>query len=80
MILDKTNDCADGVIDGLSPNYGAALILLNLRSNSGAETGRSLDISVEAAKVRIHRARARLKEALNRMCDFYTSYEGKPQM
>jgi RNA polymerase sigma-70 factor (ECF subfamily) len=76
MVLDEMNDCVRGVIDGLPPDYRAALILFNLEGNSVAETAKILDISIAAAKVRIHRAKARLKEALNRKCDFYTSGEG----
>lgn len=76
MILDEMNACVRGVIDGLPPDYRAALILFNLQGNSVAETAKILDISVAATKVRIHRAKTRLREALNRECDFYTSEEG----
>jgi RNA polymerase sigma-70 factor (ECF subfamily) len=76
MVLDEMNDCVRGVIDGLPPDYRAALILFNLQGKSVAETAQILDISVAAAKVRIHRAKARLKEALNRKCDFYASDDG----
>lgn len=76
MVLDEMNECVRGVIDGLPPDYRAALILFNLQGKSVAETAQILDISVAAAKVRIHRARARLKEALNRKCDFYISDDG----
>ena len=76
MILDEMNDCVRDVIDGLPPDYRAALILFNLQGNSVAETAKILDISIAAAKVRIHRAKARLKDALKRKCDFYTSDEG----
>jgi RNA polymerase sigma-70 factor (ECF subfamily) len=72
MVLDEMNECVRGVIDGLPPDYRAALVLFNLQ----AETAQILDISVAAAKVRIHRAKARLKEALNRKCDFYISDDG----
>lgn len=76
LVLDEMNECVRGVIDGLPPDYRAALILFNLQGKSVAETAQILDISVSAAKVRIHRAKARLKEELNRQCDFYTSDQG----
>jgi RNA polymerase sigma-70 factor (ECF subfamily) len=76
MVLAEMNDCIRGVIDGLPPDYRAALILFNLEGRSVAETAEILEISVAAAKVRIHRAKARLKQALTRKCDFYASEEG----
>ena len=76
MVLDEMNNCVREVIDGLPPDYRAALILFNLQGRSVAEIAQILDISVATAKVRIHRAKARLKEALNRNCDFYTSDDG----
>jgi RNA polymerase sigma-70 factor (ECF subfamily) len=41
----------------------------------GAQTAEVLGISLGATKVRIHRARARLKEALQHSCDFYHDRE-----
>ncbi len=76
FVLDEMNSCVRGVIDGLPPDYRAALILFNLQGKSVAETAQILDISIASAKVRIHRAKLRLKEALNRKCDFYTSDDG----
>lgn len=76
LVLDEMNDCVREVIDGLPPDYRAALILFNLQGRSVAETAQILDISISAAKVRIHRAKARLKEELSRECVFYTSDAG----
>ena len=76
FIVDEMNDCVRGVIDKMPPDYRAAIILSNLQGQSVAETAKIMDISVNAAKVRIHRARARLKEALNEKCDFYKSADG----
>lgn len=76
LVLDEMNDCVREVIDGLPPDYRAALILFNLQGKSVADTAQILDVSVAAAKVRIHRAKTRLKQALNRKCDFYTSEDG----
>lgn len=76
LILDEMNSCVRAVIDGMPPDNRAALILFNLQGRSVAETAQILGISVASAKVRIHRAKARLKEALNRKCDFYTSDDG----
>jgi len=76
LVVDEMNDCIRGVIDRLPPDYRAAIVLSNLQGLSVAETASVMGTSVGAAKVRIHRAKARLKEALNRECDFYASPEG----
>jgi RNA polymerase sigma-70 factor (ECF subfamily) len=76
LILDEMNQCVREVIDGLPPTYRAALILHHLEGRTAAETARILDISLANAKIRIHRAKDRLQEALARECDFYTSDGG----
>ncbi len=76
FVVDEMNDCVRGVIDKLPPGYRAAIILSNLQGRSISETAEILGISEAAAKVRIHRARARLKVTLNRKCDFYQSTGG----
>jgi len=76
FIVDEMNDCIRGVIDRLPPDYRAAIILSDLQGQSVAETAQIMDISIAAAKVRIHRARKRLKEALDKKCDFYKSADG----
>ncbi len=76
MVVDEMNDCVRGVIDGLPPDYRAALILFNLQGKSVAETAQILDVTVATAKVRIHRGKNRLRDALNKKCNFYSSAEG----
>jgi RNA polymerase sigma-70 factor (ECF subfamily) len=76
LVLDEMNSCVRGVIDGLPPTYRAAIVLFNLEGKSVAETAEILGISLGAAKVRLHRARARLKESLDRECTFYATPDG----
>jgi RNA polymerase sigma-70 factor (ECF subfamily) len=76
LVVDEMNDCVRGVIDRLPPDYRAAIVLTSLQGMSVAEAADIMGTSVGAAKVRIHRAKARLKEALNRECDFYASPQG----
>jgi len=64
LVVDEMNDCVRGVIDRLPPNYRAAIVLSQLQGLSVTETAAIMGTSVDAAKVRIHRAKARLKEAL----------------
>jgi RNA polymerase sigma-70 factor (ECF subfamily) len=76
LVLDEMNDCVRQVIDGLSPDFRAALVLYNLQGKSVAETAEILEISLSLAKVRIHRGKAKLREALGKKCEFYTGPEG----
>jgi RNA polymerase sigma-70 factor (ECF subfamily) len=71
LVIDEMNRCVREVIDSLPPDYRTALILHDLEGMDGAQTAEVLGVSLGATKVRIHRARARLREALQRRCDFY---------
>lgn len=76
LILDEMNDCVRKVIDGLPPDYRAAIVLYNLHRKSIEETAQICNISIPTAKIRIHRAKARLKKALGNQCVFYKSDDG----
>jgi RNA polymerase sigma-70 factor (ECF subfamily) len=71
MVLGEMNECIRKVIDGLPDIYRAALILHDLEGLSAEQTAEICECSVASAKIRIHRARLRLKEALNEQCEFY---------
>lgn len=71
MVVDEMNECVRGVIDSLPDPYRAALILHDLEGLSAEQTAEIADCSVASAKIRIHRARLRLKEALKDQCEFY---------
>lgn len=71
LVVGQMNDCIRGVIDSLPESYRAALILHDLEALSAEQTAEICDCSVATAKIRIHRARLRLKDALARQCQFY---------
>ena len=52
-------------IDTLSPTLKAVFLLRDIEELSTEETAESLDISVSAVKVRLHRARLALRETLS---------------
>ena len=76
MIEDEMNACVRQVIDSLPGIYRAALILHDLEGLSLEQTALIGDCSLANAKIRIHRARHRLREALNRQCAFYHDDQG----
>jgi RNA polymerase sigma-70 factor (ECF subfamily) len=54
----------ESAIDALPANYRLVLILRQVEGLSGEETAASLGVSEEAVRVRLHRARAMLREQL----------------
>ena len=75
MEIDEMNRCVREVIDSQPPDYRNALILHDLEGLNCEQTAEIMGGSVGAAKVRIHRARQRLKAALERSCGFYRDSE-----
>jgi RNA polymerase sigma-70 factor (ECF subfamily) len=71
LVVDEMNACVRKVIDGLPDAYREALILHDLEGLSAEQTAEVCDCSVASAKIRIHRARQRLREALKEVCEFY---------
>lgn len=71
LVVDEMNTCVRDVIDALPPDYRAALVLRDLEGHSTAETAAILGCSVATAKIRLHRARERLRTALGARCSFY---------
>ncbi|HJU70777.1 MAG TPA: RNA polymerase sigma factor [Paucimonas sp.] len=76
VIEDEMNHCVRQVIDSLPDTYRAALILHDLEELSAEQTAEICQCSVATAKIRIHRARLRLKEALKKQCAFYHDGDG----
>jgi RNA polymerase sigma-70 factor (ECF subfamily) len=59
------------VIDSLPEDYRTALVLHDLEGQTAAQVSEIVGCSVATAKIRIHRARRRLKQALDEECRFY---------
>jgi RNA polymerase sigma-70 factor (ECF subfamily) len=75
FVLDEMNACVRGVIDSLPEDYRAALVLHDIEGLTAAETAEICGCTLATAKIRIHRARARLKKALQDECTFYRDSE-----
>lgn len=75
VVHDEMNACVRSVIDTLPEDYRAALVLHDLQGLTAAETAEACGCSVPTAKVRIHRARLRLRDALQHECEFYHDEE-----
>ena len=64
-------DCIRDEIAQLAEAYRAVLMLGELGGLSDREVAQTLGISQANAKVRLHRARAQLKQAIAARCEFY---------
>lgn len=71
LALDQMNACVREVVAALPDDYRAAILLHDFGGLSARETAAACSCSEANAKVRIHRARAKLKEALRNECTFY---------
>ena len=67
----EMNECIREFVDNLPENYRTVIILSELKDLKNQEIAEILDISLEAVKIRLHRARLRLKEEFEAGCDFY---------
>jgi RNA polymerase sigma-70 factor (ECF subfamily) len=74
--VDEMNTCVRGIIDGLPSDCRTALVLHDLEGLTAAETARVCGCSLATAKIRIHRARRRLRQALEMQCTFYRDRDG----
>jgi RNA polymerase sigma-70 factor (ECF subfamily) len=71
VIKKEMNGCIRSVIDTLSESYRSVIILSELEEIQDSEIAEILGISLQAAKIRLHRARARLRQELEKACVFY---------
>lgn len=71
LALEQMNACVREVVATLPEEYRAAILLHDFSGLSARETATACGCSEANAKVRIHRARAKLKEALQKECALY---------
>lgn len=76
LLTAEMSQCVREVIDSLPPTYRTALILHDLEGMRAEQIAEISECSVATAKIRIHRARARLKAKLERQCQFQRDADG----
>jgi RNA polymerase sigma-70 factor (ECF subfamily) len=67
----EMNACIRRYIDNLPPPYRSALVLSEEEGLTNQQIADVLGISLDTVKIRLHRARARLKKELGGGCAFY---------
>ncbi|MDA8090502.1 MAG: sigma-70 family RNA polymerase sigma factor [Nitrospiraceae bacterium] len=71
LVRKEMNECIRGIVDGLPESYRTVLALSEMEEFTNAEISEILGVSLDTVKIRLHRARARLKKALESNCNFY---------
>ncbi len=71
VIRQEMNDCIREIINKLPQAYQSVIVLSELEELSDGEIADILGLTLPAMKIRLHRARARLKKELTASCTFY---------
>ncbi len=67
----EMNECVRGFIEKLPEDYRTVLILSEFEGLRNSEIAEILDVTLDTVKIRLHRARERLREELSANCDSY---------
>jgi len=71
LIRKEMNACIRSFIDCLPADYRSVIVLGDLEEFKNHEIAEILGISLDAVKIRLHRARASLRKQLETHCSFY---------
>jgi len=71
VVRKEMNQCIRGVVEKLPESYRTVVVLSELEGFRDDEIAEILGVSLNTAKIRLHRARARLKKDLEAHCNFY---------
>lgn len=70
-VREEMNDCIREFIERLPQNYKTVMLLSELEGFKNDEIASILGVSLDAVKIRLHRAREKLRKALRDGCNFY---------
>lgn len=71
LIRKNMDDCIRGIVDSLPQNYRTVLVLAEFEGLTNAEIAEVAGISLDTVKIRLHRARTRLRKEFEAKCHFY---------
>ncbi len=72
----EMSDCVRSYLEGLSDAYRTVILLHDIQGLTNPEIAELLGASVDAVKIRLHRARGKLRAALDRGCSFSRDERG----
>jgi len=71
LIRVEMRGCIMEFVEKLPENYRTVIVLSELEDLRNSEIAEILGVTLDTVKIRLHRARARLKEELRGHCDFF---------
>lgn len=71
LIRTEMNDCIRNFIEQLPTDYRAAFILSEFDEFKNSQIADILGVTLDTIKIRLHRARVKLKKELESNCSFY---------
>jgi RNA polymerase sigma-70 factor (ECF subfamily) len=71
LVRTEMNECIDEYIARLPASYRTVVILSEHQGLTNQEIADTLGVSLDTVKIRLHRARARLRQHLGSGCSFY---------
>jgi RNA polymerase sigma-70 factor (ECF subfamily) len=71
LIRKDMNECIRGLVNDLPDTYRVVLMLGDLEGFTNAEIADILGLSLDTVKIRMHRARRCLKQAMDTACHLY---------
>src|SRR3989304_5708264 len=71
LIRGEMNECVKTYVDALPESYRAVLVLSDFEDLKNQDIAEILGLSVDAVKIRLHRARRELKKRFEAGCEFY---------
>lgn len=71
LIRKEMNECIRNFIENLPTDYRTVVVLNELQELTNNEIAEILGLSLDVVKIRLHRARARLRKELETHCSFY---------
>jgi RNA polymerase sigma-70 factor (ECF subfamily) len=77
VIQKEMNHCIRDIVETLPENYRVALSLSELEGFSNKEIAEITGTSVDTVKIRLYRARRKLKQKLSLQCDFYRNEQNE---
>ncbi len=75
LVQKYMTECFLGFVKKLPEGYRTVFVLSQLESFSNPEIAEILGVSLDTVKIRLHRARARLREDLETKCEYYWTEE-----
>lgn len=76
-IRKEMNECVREFIERVPQNYKTVLVLSELEGFKNSEIAAILGISVDTVKIRLHRAREKLRTSLQTGCTFYRNADSE---